>query len=301
MGVAGESSLSKVHPLYVHADILGVWTGCALRISYKATQVCSSAHIPCSGKANVSFQSSKASFLGDSNFPKSALEYFKGGRILFFQSVYEMYSRLGFTYYEDRPIAIAGLERQLVQTFETQGGYGIFESYLERGLLWQRPENGSLSRIRYPSDRHVPSWSWMAYRGGITYMKIPFEGADWTKDLTTPFKAGTNDWNKRHWEPDESTRSTDLTAWARNLSMSSIEMTKRLVFDEPRDYDIAALKCIVLGKEKKEGSTEDPIHWVLVIQPMARKDNYALSERVGVGYILSCHVGGEDGSLVRVR
>ncbi|KAH8890108.1 HET-domain-containing protein [Thozetella sp. PMI_491] len=241
---------------------------------------------------------SKASFLGDSNFPNSALKFFKGGRILFFQSVYEMYSRLDFSYYKDRSVAISGLEKRLVRTFETRGGYGIFEAYLQRALLWERPEKGILDRIGYPRDRHVPSWSWMAYRGGIKYMNIPFEGADWTKDLKQPFHAKTNDWNKRHWQPDDTTKSTDLEATARKLNITRMEMrTPRFVFDESTDYDPAMLRCVVVGKAKKgEVSGEGPVHWALIIRPIKGM----LYERVGVGYLLPSYVGEEDGNI-RVR
>ncbi len=229
------------------------------------------------------------------------MTYFKGGRILFFQTIYERYSRLRFTRHVDRPVAISGLEKRLVRTFETRGGFGVFDLYLERGLLWQRPEDGVLTRIQYPPDRHVPSWSWMAYHGGINYMKIPFDGVVWTKDLKSPFKAGTNDWDKRHWEPDASTRATDLLGVARRLSISRVDMLTRLFFDERKEYDMDTLRCIVVGKEKTEVATGEPVHWVLVINPIIVVESYELYERVGVGYLLSSHIPSSGASLVRVR
>ncbi|KXH67560.1 serine/threonine protein kinase [Colletotrichum salicis] len=57
----------------------------------------------------------QAALLGDSDFPKSALEYFKGGRIVTFQTLYHMYSRLAFTVPSDRSIGIKGLEERLPQ------------------------------------------------------------------------------------------------------------------------------------------------------------------------------------------
>ncbi|KAH8901702.1 HET-domain-containing protein, partial [Thozetella sp. PMI_491] len=207
----------------------------------------------------------KASFLGDSDFPNSALKYFKGGRIMFFQSIYERYSSLGFTRHEDRPIAIAGLEKRLARTFETRGGYGVFDNYLQRGLLWQRASDSSLSRIQYPGDRHVPSWSWMAFRGPIKYMEIPFDGAAWSQDLESPFVSGTEGWDGRHWGADQSTRPTDLMAHARKLTMERVEMLKRLIFDDPQQYEADTLRCIVVGTEKKEIAKGEPVHWVLVI------------------------------------
>ncbi len=215
-----------------------------------------------------------------------------------------MYSGLGFTRHVDRPVAISGLEKRLVRTFQAYGGFGVFDIYLQRGLLWQRPDNGVLARIQYPPDRHVPSWSWMAYQGRIKYMDIPFDGADWTTDLQSPFKAGTNDWDKRHWEPDASTRATDLLASARRLTINRLDMLTRVVFDEPREYDVETLRCIIVGKQKKGEQVDDPIHWVLIIRSVLKRNSsglYALYERVGVGYLLASHISTEDASQVRVR
>jgi hypothetical protein len=48
------------------------------------------------------------------------------------------YSRLLFSRIEDRPIAIAGLEKRLIGAFGTQGGFGVFaapDGLLQRSLL----------------------------------------------------------------------------------------------------------------------------------------------------------------------
>ena len=46
--------------------------------------------------------------------------------------------------------------------------YGIFRCYFGSLLLWKRDENNT-SPISY-SNRSVPSWSWMAYPGGIDFI-----------------------------------------------------------------------------------------------------------------------------------
>ena len=97
----------------------------------------------------------------------------------YFQDLYRRYSRLDFTRIEDRPFGIAGLERRLLEAFKTKGGFGIFDDgdkrdhhLFHRSLLWCRgddePDSGMVP-IRFPGDRdiHVPSWSWMAYKGSI--------------------------------------------------------------------------------------------------------------------------------------
>jgi hypothetical protein len=40
-----------------------------------------------------------------------------------------------------------------------------------------------MERINPPRDPpgwKVPLWSWMAYKGGISYMNIPFEAVEWS-------------------------------------------------------------------------------------------------------------------------
>ncbi|KAF4865093.1 Proline-rich receptor-like protein kinase PERK9 [Colletotrichum siamense] len=66
----------------------------------------------------------RAAFLGDSDFPNSALAYFKGARILLFQSLYQTYSTLGFSHVPDRSTAIRGLEERLLKAFGSKGGFG---------------------------------------------------------------------------------------------------------------------------------------------------------------------------------
>ena len=249
--------------------------------------------------------SSKASFLGDANFPESALAFYKDGRITFFRHIYEQYSRLGFTYFEDRPLAIASLEKRLLRTFESKGAFGVFESYLQRGLLWQRPKDfaTTLTRIEFKKGPSVPSWSWMAYRGPIQYVDIPFDGADWSKDdVETPFNTGTDSWYKRTSTSDEDTRSTDLRCMARGLRMNEEDVIKRLVLDDPDgSRDISNFKGVVLGKERKFTTPGAALHWVLVIRPILPKRSYLLYERVGVASLLASHLDYQDTVSVRIR
>ncbi|KAI0476359.1 heterokaryon incompatibility protein-domain-containing protein [Xylariaceae sp. FL0804] len=152
--------------------------------------------------------STKAAFLGDPNFPQLGMDSSRGSKIELYQDLYRRYSTLAFSRVEDRPVAIAGLEKRLVGACGNRGGYGVFDDgarggLLHRSLLWHRsPREASLSRIAFfdPSsgdqsqgqdhpdhDHHhrgrssvvVPSWSWMAYRGAIDYLRPPFNGVEW--------------------------------------------------------------------------------------------------------------------------
>src|SRR5438477_11418672 len=113
--------------------------------------------------------SRKASFLGDSDFPRSVDSFVKGMKIDLYQDLYERFSNLQLSFPEDRPVAIKGLETRLIRTFGTTGGFGIFDIYLHRCLLWQR-SGDTLRRIPSFRGGQVPSWSWMAYTGGIRYL-----------------------------------------------------------------------------------------------------------------------------------
>lgn len=133
----------------------------------------------------------QAAFLGDPNFPRLAEMETKGGKILLSQKLYEQYSRLAFTYEQDRPIAIAGIEERLCRAFDSRGGYGVFEKYLGRSILWQRAdEEPTLGKIDFSKERgQIPSWSWMAYMGAVNLLELPFGKIEWTSDYQSPWSS----------------------------------------------------------------------------------------------------------------
>lgn len=136
-----------------------------------------------------------AAFLGDSRFPESTAKLPYGAKIRLYQDLYSKYSRLELSRHEDRPIAIAGIEKHLVLSFQVRGGFGVFDDG-ERGLLWRsllwrrgRNEEEEAPRLQRIDFEHVegsaagriapPSWSWMAYRGAIDYLDPPFDRMEW--------------------------------------------------------------------------------------------------------------------------
>ena len=103
-------------------------------------------------------------------------------KVLLFRSLFETYSKLTLSNLTDRSVAISGLESRLARAFETEGRYGTFHRYLQRSILWQRATdsgNGT-DRMKRISGHKVPSWSWMVYKGGISYVDIPFEAVEWS-------------------------------------------------------------------------------------------------------------------------
>lgn len=233
--------------------------------------------------ASDKHHSKQASFLGDANFPQVAQRDSKGARIRLFQILYMQYSRLEFSVSADRPIAIAGLETRLITAFDTVGGYGIFERYIGRSLLWTRaPDVAHLMRIPFGSTQGpVPSWSWMAYEGGITFLDLPFGGVEWTTDdeFRSPyFPTGSSHPSRGRMSSSRNRHHTELRVMARSFDAES--GSSSIIWDDctaSRDK----LRCVIIGRLTSETGLATQKHWVLVI----REVKAGLYERVGAGFL----------------
>ncbi|ORY60792.1 uncharacterized protein BCR38DRAFT_411908 [Pseudomassariella vexata] len=241
----------------------------------------------------------KAAFLGDSDFPTLALEYFRGGRIVHFQGLYEMYSRLAFTNPTDRSVALLGLEQRLARTFKMQGDYGILEGFLERSLLWRAEKPYGMKRISFPPGRGCPSWSWMAHMGAIGYLEIDFNRTDWSKeDFRNPFELGSL---RRTYGERGGKGVVELAALARVLDIDRVEFSKRIILDEVDGGEANLFKCIVIGKEKGMVEREgDRTHYVLVVKPSPKGTSDDVYERVGVATLLRSQISLSPGKWTRV-
>jgi hypothetical protein len=200
-------------------------------------------------------------------------------RIQLYQGLYERYSNLGLSFSTDRPIAIKGLETRLIRTFETIGGYGIFEIYLHRCLLWQRAGD-TLKRIVSFRGERVPSWSWMAYDGGIRYMDVLFGEVLWNQDIISPFKFNRFDGD------DE--RAKPLGIEARVWDIVEPD-SRQLILDEPGRNFAQPLKCVVVGTSKQTASDEHQIHYTMIVS-FLRVGKLDVYERAGVGFLERQHI-----------
>ncbi|KAF5597145.1 serine threonine kinase [Fusarium pseudocircinatum] len=228
----------------------------------------------------------QSALFADSDFPKAILKYYKGGRITLFQNLYERYSRLNFSYSSDRPVAILGLEKHLSTALQTRGEFGVFEQYLARSLLWSRPENIFLKSITFQDNHHVPSWSWMAYDGPITYANVPFDKVEWSTDclLQSGEETGT-----------DSNRIV-LKVVARDIKLDKLDMHDRVKLDEGSGFETPSLRGIVLGKDRKRQSRAQ-VHYVLLVTLSEDEPEQAkVYVRVGVAWLLEHNIGrdGED-------
>lgn len=244
-----------------------------MRKSDEAVQV--SEHISSYVLQLTDYCSQKTSFFSDPDFPESMSKTYKGVRILFFEEIYETYSRLDFTMERDRSVGMAGLETRLARVYNARARYGLLDvfnhpSYLRRSLLWQRAsKTEALRRIRYPEHRQVPTWSWMALMGPIAYVDIPFDVVVWSDDLESPF----NEHLASERDDVANTRHRTIRGAARTFVQQPAD---EVVLDrEPNDSGLV-LTCVVLGTQHQDGRDR---HYGIVV---SRIDGQKVYERIGV-------------------
>jgi hypothetical protein len=220
-------------------------------------------------------RNTRVGFLGDPNFPTYGLQGTKGADIMFYQDLYEEYSKKSFMNIEDRPFAISGLEQRLSKALNaknnsSRGYWGIVDEYWARGLLWRRADGVEkmirLTRGPAGVPLPAPSWSWEGYSGAINYLKLSGSRTG----MTTASYQGD-----RH-----------LKGIAKDFYLPENEevddVNRDIVFDDPATRSLRGpLKVVVIGNLKVEGvPREDVRNFVLVLakKTPARDDLY---ERVG--------------------
>lgn len=155
---------------------------------------------------------------------------------------------------------------------------GESKGLLRRSLLWRRGyDTPSLTRINFP-DGHatVPSWSWMAYTGGINYLDLDFGGLEW-EDLQSP-------WSRT----EDREGNNALTAKVRGYDRDAAkEFESSLIFDAGEGLEPDKGMCVVLGVQKGLMSLEDKRHYLLLIVPTTKsgRNGSRVVERIGVGYL----------------
>jgi hypothetical protein len=191
---------------------------------------------------------------------------------------------LVLSFASDRPIAIRGLEKRLIDAFGTTGGLGVFDIYLHRSLLWHRS-----SDILKPIDEFrgtpVPSWSWMAHDGAISYLNVPFGHTLWSEDIASPFTKNVNRENPTgNWKSDSVVADPplELQAPVWNLVVGN---SGRRIMDQLHRTFAQPIQCVVVGKSDKVQADDLQTHWVLLVYCVARVDDIPVYQRVGVGVL----------------
>ncbi|RTE84026.1 hypothetical protein BHE90_001452 [Fusarium euwallaceae] len=230
-----------------------------------------------------------AAFLGDPNFPEIAIhspradrDTSHGEKILYYQDLYKTYSRLAFSKLEDRGVAMNGLEQRLSRGFVCNGKFGILDdkSLFHRSLLWRRAVTvTSMEKISFPADRQqVPSWSWMAVKGEMDYIPVPFDTVDWETSLKSPLRHTLT-------FKDEQSRMMEIRAKANEL-VHGYGNDLEEFFDRVSDHEGTPRRilCVVVGKNKGSGRVEEKFHYVLLVSPEPSSGPWVY-ERVGAGKI----------------
>jgi hypothetical protein len=235
----------------------------------------------------------KKYFMLDPDFPARLLKSGDQRTTEFIQFLSEQYSKRGLTEKTDRCVAISGLEDRIARARKCQTRYGVFHLYLHRNLLWQRSGEERMKRIGYKTQV-VPSWSWIAYDGGIEFMDIPFGKVDWMVRLRFNKKHNYEWWfNKK----GNAALVTDIGVF-RNCNLEQRE-TNHVILDSNKAergwiwYDLEASKdldaeqCVVVGRDAREDEFGLRKYYILVVRPTSVDNEYT---RVGVGWIRSDYV-----------
>lgn len=247
-------------------------------------------------------KNTRVGFLSDPNFPSFGMQGSKGGDIVFYEDLYEQYSKLSFSKIEDRPFAISGLEQRLTQALKEKGGsdrgyWGIFDDYWGRGLLWHRASGVDkmirLTRGATGGDP-APSWSWEGFSGGITFMKPEPRTVEWlSTEVTLP-------WSRIHNAQSRMTTASyhgerSLRGLARDFTPGKTlgtNLNDDIIYDDKVDcLNRGPLKVLIIGRLKMEGRSREQVrNYVLIL---ARKNSTPedVYERIGAGIL--------DGALIR--
>ncbi|RYC63133.1 hypothetical protein CHU98_g3091 [Xylaria longipes] len=250
-----------------------------------------------------------AAFLGDPKFPRIIMSATQGEKIIRFQNLYKTYSALAFTNPCDRPIAVDGIQSRLLRAFGTRGGYGIFAEdnktgqlgLLRRSLLWYRPENMELTRIKFPPARApvaAPSWSWMAYTGEIDFLKLEFGKIDWMA-IQSPWSSG-----KGATVPiDGSSGILALTGQARAIiDYAEADKSGKLYYDINQGVGGGEVRCVVLGVERGEQAMGARLHYFILVKPTRSRLSRSSKayERVGAGYLPGRFIAPTSGEQIQI-
>ncbi|KAK4205416.1 hypothetical protein QBC40DRAFT_336097 [Triangularia verruculosa] len=240
-----------------------------------------------------------AAFLGDPNFPQLLSHVPQGEKIVRYQNLYASYSHLSLTSSFDRPLAIDGLQDRILSALGAKGGFGVFDEgtnkkgLLRRSLLWVRSKKTNrLTKIKFGVEQaisFVPSWSWMAYEGGIGYITVPFGEVDW-EDLTSPWSGSVQKTSPRSGERGAVGQAV-ITADAFDYDTIKVGNEEwRVEMDIPGGSQQQETKCVVLGRSNSMGLGERRCYPIFVrqvsvsgLKQMGNAER--VYERVGAGYL----------------
>ncbi|WAO97154.1 HET domain-containing protein [Fusarium falciforme] len=258
----------------------------------------------------------KQYFILDPNFPYRLSQSGYQRTVHFVRFLFRKYSTSGLTFESDRDVAIYSLVERMRHSLRSEVRYGIVRCFLSPLLLWKRTNEDKTAMINY-GDRTVPSWSWMAYPGGIDFI------SDTQKRLMVPPSAYLD------FTDDEDTLTVQVRrfkdcriasrnartafAWTRKVGFSWFDLADRIgqdgkqyaifasnVFAWTRKvgslwFDVADRiefkQCVVVGMGDDDGR-KDPqkTYYFILVREKQDGEGY---ERLGVGKVEGRYVSRE--------
>ena len=172
----------------------------------------------------------------------------------------------------------------MAQVLKTEANYGIFRCFLGSLLPWKRDDNKT-SPISY-INRSVPSWSWMAYPGGIDFIldAEPFLRVPRTVDLGFIEDGKALNVKVRKFSGDFQIEDKG----EEYAVVGGTEQVGSIWFDVADYIRLEDCNCVVVSMVvdgKKEGARQT--YHILVIREKAEGGGY---ERVGVGKLESQYI-----------
>ncbi|KAK3318209.1 hypothetical protein B0H66DRAFT_532722 [Apodospora peruviana] len=220
---------------------------------------------------------SKRHFAMDPGFPRRLYMSGYSDTISFLQSFLEDYSNRALTRPTDRNAAISGLPARVSSVLRCHESFGSFNLFLHRTLLWHRKDPQKMKKIEYGEPIKIPSWSWMAYEGGIKFLDAKWGSIKLYKNLSFKDnikKTLTVDvWEFQGCHLQEALEATS-GAISRQILDSSGSERGWVIYDTEHYGDLSLERVVVVGK------TGQKCHLLIVMQ--TPESEY---ERLGIGEI----------------
>lgn len=194
----------------------------------------------------------------------------------FIHFLFENYSQRGISKDTDRCVAASGLEARIARALECDSRHGIFQKHLHRNLLWQASDR-EMERIAYNNNQHVPSWSWMAYSGGVQFIVVKVGSVSWVDELAFDDERDSAALIADVGNFQECTLKSDGDRY----TISNLFGEKRgwVQYDVKSDRKFHEEQCVVVGRTE---STSEDYYYILVVVPTEKDGEY---KRVGVGMV----------------
>ncbi|KAF4304736.1 serine threonine protein kinase [Botryosphaeria dothidea] len=138
----------------------------------------------------------------------------------------------------------------------------------------------------------VPSWSWMAYEGGIDYLNPPFNGTDWERGIKSPWTQQSS--QESSWHTTDRRGNRVLEGKAYKFSVGNDD---DITFDHEDNKEVENLGCVVIGTSKLGIDQKNKEYYVLVIG----KQSGSGWERIGAGKLLGKSIAFDGATDVEIH